>query len=377
MTRTPKFSVTNKDRRATIEIYDEIGPWWMGMIDSKLVSAEINKAGTIDSIEVRINSPGGDAFEGLAIYNILRQHSAKVSVRVDGVAASAASIIAMAGDEITIPKNALLMIHDPATMAWGGVGDLQKAIAMLESTKSALVETYATRTTKSKDEIAALMTEETWFTGEEAVAAGFAHRTTDEIKPASGSPEPKADNRFRRPPSNFAALLFATPFNHAEEPDPMSVKTQEQIDAENKAAADAKVKAEADAKAKAEADAKAAADKHAADVKAATEAERKRTSEISAACKLAGRPEDAAKFIDEGTDVQTVKNQLFELVCKDRKPSDDGQSTVQTGPDANAKYKDEYKQNAAAYAAAGMKEDDYVQMRRRDDGLETLQAGKK
>lgn len=129
----------------------------------------------VPEIVVRINSGGGDVFAANAIYTRLKDHSARITVKVDGWAASAATIIAMAGDEIKIARNGVFMIHDPAMTVWDTfhAEDFEKMAQELRVIKQSIVNTYAIKTGKDEKDIETLMADETWWTGDEAVEAGF------------------------------------------------------------------------------------------------------------------------------------------------------------------------------------------------------------
>ncbi len=131
--------------------------------------------GAVDEITVRINSGGGDIFAAMAIYTRLKDHAANVAVKIDGWCASAATIIAMAGDSIEIPTGGTFMIHDPAAgmLGYYTADELKKVAGELETIKQSIVNCYMTVTDKSEEEIKSLMSVETYFTGEEAVNAGF------------------------------------------------------------------------------------------------------------------------------------------------------------------------------------------------------------
>jgi len=132
------------------------------------------KIGKVDVLNVYINSPGGDVFDGVAIYNILQRHRAKVVVEIDALAASIASLIAMAGDEIRMAENALLMIHNPWGFVIGDVNDLRKAIEDLDKIKdSAILPAYVSQSGMDEKEISKLMDEETWLSAAEAKEYGF------------------------------------------------------------------------------------------------------------------------------------------------------------------------------------------------------------
>ncbi len=132
-----------------------------------------NKKGPI---HVRVDSPGGDAFAGMAIYNLLRTSGRHVTVEVDGLAASAASVIAMAGDDIAISEGGFIMIHRASTLAFGNANDIKDEIAVLEKIDEAMAGIYSRRTTQSPATIAAMMDATTWMNAGEAIGKGFATR---------------------------------------------------------------------------------------------------------------------------------------------------------------------------------------------------------
>ena len=162
------------DSEASISIYDSIGENCEGTgITSKRISAALRSIGAKDVV-VNINSPGGDFFEGMAIYNLLREHQGKVTVRVLGVAASVASVIAMAGDEILIGDGAFFMIHNAWAVAVGNRHDMMDSAKLLEPFDAAMAALYAHQTGMSTTEAAAMMDQETWIGAQQAVDDGFA-----------------------------------------------------------------------------------------------------------------------------------------------------------------------------------------------------------
>lgn len=172
-----------KGNRGEIWLYEQIGAsFWGDGITAKSFQKELQALGKVTSINVRINSPGGDVFDGFAIYNQLKQHPASIEVDVDGVAASIASIIAMAADEgkLRMAKNSLMMIHDPSGGAFGGEDEMLRVAALLRTIKGNLADTYVSRTGLAKSEIENWMSEETWFTAEAAMQKGFADAVTAE-----------------------------------------------------------------------------------------------------------------------------------------------------------------------------------------------------
>lgn len=137
---------------------------------------DLKELGDVSTINLHINSPGGSVFEGIAIYNMLKQHKATVNTYVDGLAASIASVIAMAGDTIFMPRNAMLMIHNPWTMAVGNASDLRKQADELDTITKSSVVTYLNKAGDKLDEetLKQLMDEETWLTADESIGYGLA-----------------------------------------------------------------------------------------------------------------------------------------------------------------------------------------------------------
>jgi len=157
-------------------IYGDIGESMWG--DSVTAGSVKNMLDRMDQgdLTVRINSPGGSVFDGFAIYNMIRQRDGKTTVYVDGLAASAASVIAMAGDEVVMGQASMLMIHDPYTMSVGGSEDMRKTADMLDKIKESIVAAYESRSEQGAEIISQMMTDETWFTADESVSMGFANR---------------------------------------------------------------------------------------------------------------------------------------------------------------------------------------------------------
>ncbi|PRG91362.1 peptidase [Burkholderia multivorans] len=170
----PDVRAANADDAAAISIYDSIGDNWEGTgVTAKRISAALRNIGARE-VTVNVNSPGGDFFEGVAIYNLLREHKAKVTVNVMGLAASAASVIAMAGDEILMGDGAFLMIHNAWAVAIGNRHDMAAAAATLAPFDAAMAKLYAQRAGISEETAAAMMDKETWIGADQAVKDGFA-----------------------------------------------------------------------------------------------------------------------------------------------------------------------------------------------------------
>lgn len=168
---------------AEIFLYDAIvsdeieAEWWGGVAAAPFVKAL--RAIDASVIHLRINSPGGSVFAARAMETALREHKAKVVVHIDGLAASAASFIAMAGDEIVMAKGAMMMIHKGWTFAMGNADEMHATGDLLDKLDGTLVQTYADRTKQSAEQLAEWMAAETWFTADEAVENGFADRVAD------------------------------------------------------------------------------------------------------------------------------------------------------------------------------------------------------
>lgn len=177
--KTPYRMEKQNADSADIFLYDVIGDGWDGTT-AKQFATDLKDLGKVKTLNLFINSPGGSVFDGVAIYNQLARHSARKLVTIDGLAASIASVIAMVGDQITMAKNAMMMIHN----AWGiAVGDaplMRKTANELDKINETLVATYKGRTKMTEPDIRTMMNEETWMTAQEAVAKGFADAVSSE-----------------------------------------------------------------------------------------------------------------------------------------------------------------------------------------------------
>lgn len=191
----------------SISIYDAIGqdPWSGEGVTTKRIAAALRSVNGAD-VTVNINSPGGDMFEGLAIYNLLRDYSGKVTVKVLGLAASAASIIAMAGDEIRIARAGFLNIHNCWVVALGNRQDLLEVASRLEPFDQAMAEIYASRTQSQLSAMQQLMDADTWLNGSAAVEQGFCDDLlkSDEVVPGAQ----RAELLARRCLSNLRSSQF-------------------------------------------------------------------------------------------------------------------------------------------------------------------------
>jgi ATP-dependent Clp protease, protease subunit len=191
-----------------ILLYSEIGDsFFEEGTTAKQFDADLKAAGNVSRIRLRVNSGGGDVFQGIAIYNTLLQHPATVTAQVDGVAASIASVIICAASEISIASTGFLMVHNPATIAAGDERDFRAMAETLSKVKTAMVTAYRRHTPLSTQKIAALLDDETWMTAQEAVDNGFAETV---MTPEGDDADIAAHidlSKFRNVPQPIAARL--------------------------------------------------------------------------------------------------------------------------------------------------------------------------
>ena len=182
-----KIEAKAKDR-ADIWIYGDIGESWSGdSVTAKDLSDELKKLAGVKEITLRLNSPGGNVFDGLAMYNSLKKFPARIVTEIDGMALSIASIVALAGDEVRMAGNAVYMIHNPWTMTAGDSAEMRKVADQLDLVRDSLAGTYAAKTKESAslEQISSWMDAETWFNADEALKAGFVDQITDPIEIAA------------------------------------------------------------------------------------------------------------------------------------------------------------------------------------------------
>lgn len=183
---TPDLNAAESPSDATISILDVIGldPWTGDGVTAKRIASALRSIGADKDVTVLLNSPGGDLFEGIAIYNMLQEHKGLVTIKVIGMAASAASLIAMAGDQVLIARSGFLMIHDTWVVAVGNRNDLRDVADTLEPFDAAMADIYAARTGIDAAKVQKMMDNETWIGGSAAVEQGFADAllSADEVK---------------------------------------------------------------------------------------------------------------------------------------------------------------------------------------------------
>ena len=173
------YTIRARGTGAEVLIYDEIGAYG---VSAKGFLAELGALPDGVPIDLRLNSPGGSVFDAVAIYNALQRHDGTITAWIDGVAASAASYVAMAGDEIVMPENAFLMIHDPSGLVMGTAADMREMADTMDKIAGSMIRGYAARSGRSEEEIAALMAAETWFDAEAALEAGLATRMIEPVR---------------------------------------------------------------------------------------------------------------------------------------------------------------------------------------------------
>lgn len=168
------------DNVGELMLYGDIASstWYDDAVTPKQFKADLDALGDIKNLNIYINSGGGDVFAGQAIHSMLSRHNAYKTVYIDGLAASIASVIAMAGDKIIMPKNAMMMIHKAWTVAMGNANDFRKLADTMDTIEVGIQSAYQAKTGLEIEEISQMMTDETWLTAEDAIAKGFA----DEIE---------------------------------------------------------------------------------------------------------------------------------------------------------------------------------------------------
>ena len=176
------YTIRARAKGTEVLIYDEIGAYG---VSAKGFLAELGALPDDAPIDLRLNSPGGSVFDAVAIFNALSRHAGHITVWIDGIAASAASYIAMAGDEIVMPENAFLMIHDPSGIVMGTADDMRDMAGTLDKIAASMTRGYAAKSGKPEAEIAALLAAETWFDAKDALEAGLATRMAEPVRIAA------------------------------------------------------------------------------------------------------------------------------------------------------------------------------------------------
>lgn len=321
------------DGEYEVAIYDEIG--FFG-ISAKQFLDDFKKIPNEAPVILRINSPGGDVFDSLAIHNVIKRHAGEVNATVDGIAASGASLVLMAANRVTMPANSFLMIHNVAGGVYGNADDMREWADVLEKLDSGLVATYVSRTGQSAEKIREMLADETWLTAAEAQELGFADEVTDAVKLAANANSAK----FKNLPEALKTLAEeapvtdpppAVPTEEAAPPPPAPSsepeKTEEEISAAATEAANKRAQDILDACTKAGV-AEAASEflnrGLGADEVRAKLAD---ANKIRARCAAAKVPERANGYIKAGMSVTEVANDLFDVLIAKQGPEIDGRLT--------------------------------------------------
>ncbi len=191
-----------QDRQTEISIFDEIGYWG---VSAKQFIADLKSVPADHEIILKIHSPGGEVFDGNAIYNALKRHTGGVSVQIEGLAASMATVISLAGAPVKMAANGFYMIHNPWGSAVGDAEEMRDQAALLDKIRSGMIAAYAAKSGQEPEQIAAWMDAETWFSAEEAKAAGFVDEITDSLALAASSNKFARLGKFRHAPSDLTA----------------------------------------------------------------------------------------------------------------------------------------------------------------------------
>ncbi|HWV04964.1 head maturation protease, ClpP-related [Ralstonia sp.] len=342
---------------AELRIYDDIGFW--GTTAKAFVNELDAVAKDADEVLVAVNSGGGDVFDGFAIYNALRRYSGKVTARVDGIAASAASLVAMAGDTIVMPENAMMMIHNAWTIAAGDAAALRKTAELLDKTRDGIVAAYRNKCGLADDEIVAMMDAETWMTASEAKERGFADQIEAPVKLQASVRTGELLARFEHTPEALLKALEAPP---AEPPQaaapaapaavPVATTPPPDPGALAQHAFAACRAAGLPQLAEAVVASSALASNEAIDAVVA------RAKDIAGLCTAAHLPELTAQFVADGLNAEQVRARLYDRVMaasttglSNRQPQA-GQETPErkTGPHGPSIYSARRKKTSSALA---------------------------
>ena len=193
------------DGKAEIFIYSDIGyDWWEDKSTAQLFAEELKNLGDISSIDLHINSNGGDVFDGQAIHSLIKNHKGFVTAYIDGLAASIATVIAMGADKVIMPKNAMMMIHNAWTGLYGNANDLRKMADDLDHINDTIVNTYLAKVKDKTDEatIRELMDKESWLNAEECLSLGLCDEVSEPVKMAACLTKEQA-HKFKNAPKEL------------------------------------------------------------------------------------------------------------------------------------------------------------------------------
>ena len=296
------YTIRAQTTGAEVLIYDEIGAYG---VSARGFLAELGALPDATPLALRINSPGGSVFDAVAIYNALLRHSGTVTVWIDGIAASAASYIAMAGDEVIMPENAFLMIHDPSGIVMGTAADMRDMAGTLDKIAASMTRGYAAQSGKPENEIAALLAAETWLTAAEALEAGLATRVSEPVRIAASFDI----GRFRNAPPELVEAVAAD--SAASEAD--NVANENDVAGEGRddppPVPDQQTKGPAG-----NVDALVAIDDPATTAPDATAIRAEAIAHARAVidlCRLAGQPQMAGRFLEQDKGLDEIRNTLL------------------------------------------------------------------
>ncbi|MBB1491330.1 Clp protease ClpP [Paracoccus sp. MC1854] len=296
------YAIRARGTGAEVAIYDEIGAYG---VSAKGFLAELGALPEGRPVDLRLNSPGGSVFDAVAIFNALKRHAGTVTVWIDGIAASAASYIAMAGDEIVMPENAFLMIHDPAGLVMGTAEDMRAMAEALDKVGGSLAAGYAAKSGRPADEIAALMAAETWLDASEALALGFADRLAEPVRIAASFDI----TRFRNAPPALAEAVAAGPDNGDDDGTDADEATGAAAESDEASATDEEAIAGTDAQ---QPPVKTPPPNGAPPDPAAIRAEAiSHARAVVDLCRLAGQPQMAGRFLESNADLDHVRAALL------------------------------------------------------------------
>lgn len=306
-----------------LRLYGIVGDW-QDELDAKSVISKIIAAGD-EEIDLYISSYGGSLTEGVAIYNTLLRHKGAVTAYIDGVAASAATVIMLGAEKVIMPENTMIMVHNPWTMAAGDHNDMAKAGEMLEKHRDAILSIYMEKTGKSEDELKAMMDEETWMTAEEALAHGFVDAISEEKEEKSmGRALACVDfDKFSKAPERLAKVAASYRAKQA------APRAQVKGDKMAEKKADTPRTPEVDleqVKAEAKAEGMKAVKAHLA--------------AVTALCEKVGIPDQAAKFASNTSTMEEVQSMVIDHMHKSSNtPTFSGAASVNVGADSRDKFK--------------------------------------
>ena len=288
------YTIRARSSGAEVLIYDEIGAYG---VTAKGFLAELGALEDGAEIDLRLNSPGGSVFDAVAIYNALKRHSGAVTVWIDGIAASAASYIAMAGDKVIMPENAFLMIHDPSGVVMGTAEDMRSTAAALDKVKTSLIQGYAAKSGQTDIDVAGLMSAETWLDAGEALALGLVDHVSEPVKLVASFDI----GRFRNAPEAVVEAVQQGPDAPPEQA-PEDVGAEQDLTTSEQAC-------EPEQTSDTEPDAVSDAETSQTVRGAAIEHARA----VIDLCQLAGFPQMAGAFLEVDASIETVRHRLLSL----------------------------------------------------------------